>query len=114
MIINRAGADHYIWGGACDGWVLTPGRDLRIIEERMPPRSSETRHIHHRSRQFFYVLEGRLTMEMDGTSLTLNPRDGIEIPPMTPHQALNDSDDPVVFLVISAPGTQGDRTELPD
>lgn len=114
MIINRAGADHYIWGGACDGWVLTPGHDLRIIEERMPPRSSETRHVHHRARQFFYVLQGRLTMEMDGTSLSLNPRDGIEIPPMTPHKALNDSDDPVVFLVISAPGTQGDRTEMPD
>lgn len=109
MIISRTEANHYKWGGDCDGWTLVSGGDLLVIEELMPPGTSEIRHYHALAKQFFYVLAGTLTMEVDGALFEIAPRKGIEIKAQTPHQARNDSDSPVMFLVISAPSSRGDR-----
>ena len=51
-------AEHYVWGGVCDGWHLLKRDDLSVIRERVPAGAAETPHRHARSRQFFYVLEG--------------------------------------------------------
>ena len=107
--VSRASAEHYVWGGACDGWHLVRGPQLSVIEERMPPATREERHRHARARQFFYVLAGELTLEVGGTRHRLAARTGIEIPPDTPHQALNESTAAVEFLVVSAPPSHGDR-----
>lgn len=106
-------APHYTWGDptgpAADGWHLlrTPG--LSILEERMPPGARETRHIHARSRQFFYVLSGALTLELDGTAFTLLPGEGLEISPGDPHQASNETAADARFLVTSHPPSHVDR-----
>ncbi len=112
-VISRSSAEHYVWGGICDGWRLVNGADLSVIEERMPPATREQRHYHARSRQFFYVLTGTLTMERSGAVLSIPAGHGLEMPPGAPHQARNDSAADVVFLVISAPTTAGDRIETP-
>jgi len=108
--VSAASAEHYIWGGVCDGWHLVRGERLSVIEERMPPGSAEERHFHRKSRQFFYVLDGELTMEVDGRQHTLDPRQGLEIAPGQPHQAMNRSASDTRFLVISQPPSHGDRT----
>jgi hypothetical protein len=59
-----------------------------VIEERMPPGAREARHRHAAARQFFYVLSGVLTMEVEGTVHRLAERSGIEIAPAWAHQAL--------------------------
>ncbi|WP_318377177.1 cupin domain-containing protein, partial [Enterobacter sp.] len=64
------------------------------------------------SRQFFYVLEGNLTMELEGVKHEIKARQGLEIPPYAKHQARNDSQLPVEFIVISHPTTRGDRSDL--
>ncbi len=106
-------AEHYVWGEqngpACDGWHLVRGENLSVIEERMPPGAREERHFHTRARQFFYVLEGELTLEVEGREHGLGAGQGMEIPPGTPHQALNAMREEVRFLVISSPPGQGDR-----
>lgn len=107
--ISRSTADHYRWGESCDGWHLARAGALSVIEERMPPGSREARHRHAAARQFFYVLTGVLTMEVDGTRHRLSPRTGIEIAPGVAHQAINESDAETEFLVISTPPSQGDR-----
>ncbi len=107
--VSTLSADHYLWGGLCDGWHLVRTERLSVIEERMPPGSQEQRHHHRRARQFFYVLEGELTMEIEGAVCRVAARHGIEIPPEVVHQARNDSGDEIRFLVISAPSTQRDR-----
>jgi len=112
-VISRSSASHYVWSGVCDGWRLVNGGDLSVIEERMPPGSREQRHSHTRARQFFYVLSGVLTIERNGAVLAIAAGHGLEMPPGTPHQARNDSAADVVFLVISAPTTAGDRIEVP-
>ena len=107
--IDRTTAEHYVWGGTSDGWHLVRASALSVIEERMPPGAREVRHRHARSRQFFFVLSGTLTLEVEGTHHRLSARSGLELPPGTAHQAINESDADVEFLVVSTPPSHGDR-----
>ena len=66
MPISTANADHYSWGGQCDGWHLVRAQGLSVIEERMPPGTAEVKHWHTRARQFFYVVSGTLVMDVEG------------------------------------------------
>lgn len=110
--VSRANAPHYLWGEHCDGWHLLEGQDLHVIEEEMPPGTCETRHYHHKARQFFYVLSGQLTIDVSDTAHPLDPGQGLAVAPGTPHIAANRGNFPVRFLVISAPTTRGDRHDL--
>jgi len=107
--IDRSTSEHYVWGGTSDGWHLVRATALSVIEERMPPGAREVRHRHAHSRQFFYVLSGTLTMEVEGTTHRLGVRAGIELPPVTDDPAINESDSDVEFLVVSTPPSHGDR-----
>lgn len=110
--ISKETAEHYIWGGVCDGWHLLKRQDMSIIHERMPAGSREARHYHSLSRQFFFVLSGELTMELDGETHHISAHHGIEIPPQAKHQAQNTSTADVEFIVISHPTTRGDRVDI--
>ncbi|MDW5265893.1 MULTISPECIES: cupin domain-containing protein [Acidobacteriaceae] len=109
--ISTANAEHYLWGDACDGWHLVRTDELNIIEEKMPTGTSENRHLHVRARQFFYVLEGELTMEIEREEFVLRVGDGVEIAPGKAHQAFNRSEKSTCFLVTSQPPSHGDRVE---
>ena len=111
-MISKATAEHYHWGEQCDGWHLLKRSDMSIIHERMPPVTKEVRHYHCQSRQFFLVLNGELTMELEGELHTLSAHQGIEIPPQAKHQAQNLSQHAVEFVVISHPTTRGDRIDI--
>jgi mannose-6-phosphate isomerase-like protein (cupin superfamily) len=107
--VSKQKAEHYVWGAGCDGWHLVKQAELSVIEERMPPGTSEVRHHHVRSRQFFYSLSGELTLEIEHHYYTLRPGDGIEIQPGQRHQAINRSQAEVRMLVVSQPPSHGDR-----
>jgi mannose-6-phosphate isomerase-like protein (cupin superfamily) len=108
-VASKESAEHYIWGASCDGWRLVDRAELSVIHERMPPGIAEVRHHHEAARQFFFVLSGTATMDVDGAHHTLSVQQGIEIAPGTPHQIRNDSGADVEFLVISQSTTRGDR-----
>ena len=108
---STATADHYSWGGNCEGWHLVRAAAYSVLEERMPPGSREVRHWHARARQFFYVTAGTLTMEVEGVLHALTPGVGLELPPGIAHQARNEGTEDARFLVISSPPHQGDRRE---
>jgi len=110
---SKATAPHYVWGVDCDGWRLVDGNDLSVIHERMPAGRREMRHRHGRARQFFFVLTGALTLEVESKRHVLEAGHGLEIAPGSAHQAINDGPDPVEFLVISQPTTRGDREPAP-
>ena len=111
--VSTANAAHYAWGTACDGWFLLEGDDLSVIEECVPPGESETRHRHVASRQFFYVLAGEATLEVDGATHRLGTGEGLHVPPGAPHQLRNETDQPIRFLVVSSPQSHGDRVDVP-
>ncbi|WP_318508793.1 cupin domain-containing protein [Bacillus sp. T3] len=109
MKISKHNAEHYVWGNICDGWHLVKSDGLSVIHEQMPGNTSEVRHFHKQARQFFFVLSGTATLEVNGEYIILNTHEGVEIPPLTPHQMINDSNNDVEFLVISQPASKGDR-----
>lgn len=110
--VDRANAEHYVWGGVCDGWRLLDQPDLTVIQERVPAGATEVRHVHARARQFFFVLAGVATLEFDGRTVTVSAGQGIHVAPGRPHRFANRSAGDVVFLVVSAPSTAHDRTNL--
>ncbi|HWZ90837.1 MAG TPA: cupin domain-containing protein [Polyangiaceae bacterium] len=112
MIKNVANSEHYQWGDACDGWRLLERLDLSVIQERMRPGTSETRHYRARARQLFFVLEGQLQLELAGEIFLVSAGDSLEVPPGTRHRVYNAADVDASFLVVSAPTTQGDRTNI--
>jgi mannose-6-phosphate isomerase-like protein (cupin superfamily) len=113
QIISTKSAEHYKWGGPqgtdCDGWHLVKTPELSIIEELMPPGTSEARHFNTHARQFFFILEGELTLEVEHHDFVLKTGEGLEISPGQQHQALNRSTQPVRILVTSQPPSHGDR-----
>jgi mannose-6-phosphate isomerase-like protein (cupin superfamily) len=109
--VSAGTAERYAWGDGCDGWFLVQTPGLHVIEERMPPGTAERAHHHTRARQFFYVLDGELTMIRGGSEATLRRGDGLEIAPGEIHQAVNRGLADARFLVISQPPSHGDRIE---
>ncbi len=112
MLVSIENAEHYIWGGNCDGWHLLKRDDMSVIEERVPVGGAEVMHYHERARQFFYVLEGEGSMIFEDQAIVLGKGQGLEISPMVKHQFKNESRMDVHFLVISVPSTRGDRVNL--
>ena len=116
-VVSVRNAEHYRWGGKdqseSEGWYLVRTPGMHVIEERMPPGAMETRHFHTHARQFFYVLEGELVMEIEHHDYTLGKGEGIEIAPGQQHQAVNRAKSDLRILVVSQPPSHGDRTESP-
>jgi mannose-6-phosphate isomerase-like protein (cupin superfamily) len=114
-VISTASAEHYKWGGPnstdSDGWYMVRAPELNIIEELMPPGASEARHHHERARQFFFVLEGELTMEIEHHEFSVKAGEGIEIAPGQQHQAMNRSHAALRIMVTSQPPSHGDRID---
>jgi mannose-6-phosphate isomerase-like protein (cupin superfamily) len=104
--------EHYVWGKACDGWHLLKTPDLSVIQGRVPAGAGEVRHFHSKARQYFYVLSGTATLEIDGGKISFGANQGVHIAPGTHHRFINDGVSDVVFLVISSPSTVGDRQNV--
>ena len=113
QVMDTSNAEHYLWGGENDGWHYLKRDDLSVIREKMVPGGVEERHLHARSRQFFIVIAGPMTLEIGGTEHLLATGQGIEVPPGVPHQAINRTAEPIEFYVISMPPSHGDRVPAP-
>lgn len=107
--VSIANADHYEWGAECDGWHLLRAPGLSVIQEHMPAGATEPRHRHANSRQFFFVLAGRLEVEVEGDVHTLGVQTGLEVAPGARHEVRCTGADGADFLVISQPPSHGDR-----
>jgi mannose-6-phosphate isomerase-like protein (cupin superfamily) len=112
--VDIGNAPHYRWSGVCDGWHLLRDPALSVIEERVPPGASETRHRHARAQQFFYVLDGDAALEVDGVPHRLGAGQGLHVPAGAPHRLFNDATRDVRFLVVSTPPSHGDRIDASD
>lgn len=111
-MITREIAAHYTWGANCDGWHLVQQSALSVIQERMSPGTAEVKHYHQHARQFFFILSGTATFEIEERQETLGPQTGIEVPPGAPHCIRNTAQTDLEFLVISQPPSHGDRINL--
>ncbi len=105
-------SEHYYWGDKCSGWHLLKTENLSIIEELMPSNTYEEKHYHNISEQFFYILNGIATFEIDNQIIELKKGEGINIKPKIVHQISNRSNSDLRFIVISQPSSRGDRVKL--
>ncbi len=112
MILSKTNAEHFTWGNNCDGWHLLKSNKLSIIEEKMPPDTSEQLHYHNKAQQVFYILSGIATFEIDGQTQTVKANESIHIESNHPHKISNMHQADLCFLVISEPMSHGDRVNL--
>ena len=111
-MISKENAEHYTWGDNCDGWHLAKSSRLSVIQENVPPGCSEARHFHETSEQFFFVIFGVASLEVNGITHRLESQQGLHIPAGVPHQLKNEHTTNLSFLVTSTPPSHGDRVEL--
>lgn len=58
-----------------------PVRNQSLAEARVPAGGATQRHYHKLAEEFYFILEGRGTIEIDGESREVAPGDAILIPP---------------------------------
>ncbi|MCQ4332104.1 cupin domain-containing protein [Natronomonas sp. F2-12] len=79
-------------------WFLSPGDEMSF-------------HRQTEQEEFYYVLEGpgRMKVGADGETSDVAEGTAVRVPPETPRQILNDTDDGEhVWLVVGAPPTEDD------
>lgn len=80
------------------------GRNASVAYIRTPPGGGSPRGLHtHDWEQIFYVLEGTMTIEVEGERIDAGPGSLIVFPPGVPHRNWNDSAAPTVHLAVNTP-----------
>lgn len=113
MKISKENCEHYNWGDNCSGWYLVKSENLTVIEELMPSNTQEKKHYHNFSEQYFHILNGKATFEIENDIIEIEKGKGIHILPKTKHKIRNDQSENLEFIVISQPTTRGDRYDEP-
>jgi mannose-6-phosphate isomerase-like protein (cupin superfamily) len=110
-VVSVENSEHYKWGDGCDGWHLVKTPTLSVIKEKVPSGCEEVRHYHERSEQFFFILEGVASIEVNGEVHKVESQQGIHVAAGSSHQLRNTQDYDLVFVVTSTPASHGDRVE---
>jgi mannose-6-phosphate isomerase-like protein (cupin superfamily)/N-acetylglutamate synthase-like GNAT family acetyltransferase len=105
-------AEHYTWGQSCDGWHLHQSDELSVIQELMPPGTSEALHYHNKAQQVFYILSGLATFQINNETITVAANESIHVPQKTLHCISNRHTGPLSFMVVSQPKAHGDRVDI--
>ena len=112
MIKNKENSTHYKWGNNCDGWHLVETNTLSVIQEVMPPSTSEKLHYHNHSQQFFFILKGVATFVVENTFYEVCEGQAFHVPAKLKHRILNETTNTLEFIVTSEPKSHGDRIDL--
>ncbi|MFO1486420.1 MAG: cupin domain-containing protein [Verrucomicrobiaceae bacterium] len=78
-----------------------PVQNQSLAEATVPVGRPTERHYHKLSEEFYFILEGQGTMEIDGETRAVGPGDAILIPPGAWHQIT--ATQPLRFFCCCAP-----------
>lgn len=106
---SKESAEHYMWGNGNDGWHHLNTQELSVIEERVAPGGTESRHYHEKSQQLFYILQGKATFEISGEIINVQSGESLHIKAGQVHSLENKSTEEIRFLVVSQPKSHGDK-----
>lgn len=87
-----------------------PVQQQSLAEALLPVGGVTERHYHSQSEEFYFILEGEGSMEIDGEQRDVGPGDGILIPPGSWHQITARSE--LRFLCCCAPPYSHEDTFL--
>lgn len=88
-------------------FVDSPG--LSVKQELMPAQTAETLHYHEKAQQFFFILNGTATFEVEGESYIVQAGEGFHIAPGKKHNISNNTTGDLEFILSSQPSTNEDR-----
>lgn len=89
-----------------------PGNVLRSVIIHEPPGfRGETNA--HEGEEIFFILEGALTVELDGMKIVLERGDSLHFPSHKPHSAWNHTDQPTTILHTCTMDVFGDEPHPP-
>ena len=100
---------HYQWGADCDGWNLVDEDALSVKQELMPAGAKEIKHYHQAAQQFFYILKGKATFEIENSIIEIKAGEGLRIEARTKHRIINEGKEDLEFILCSQPSTKNDR-----
>ena len=87
-------------------------RNQSLAEARVFPGKRTIPHVHPKTEEIYYILEGTGEMEVGDETSTVGRGDAIAIPPGTPHTITNTGEATLVFLCCCAPEYTHEDTEL--
>lgn len=85
-----------------------------LAEATLPPGASTQPHYHPLTEEIYYILSGSARMRIGNETRTVEPGDGIAIPPGAPHQITNIGESDLVFLCCCAPAYSHEDTVMVD
>jgi mannose-6-phosphate isomerase-like protein (cupin superfamily) len=103
------------FGGALSKALVGPGNtgtrrvDFRI--SHYAPMAHVEDHVHRVQEQIYYVLEGEGMLVLDGVRHVMRAHDYVYVPPGVRHSFTNEGLVPLVFLVVTTPATDDERSE---
>ncbi len=105
---------HYTWGEQCDGWHLLDIPLMSVKQERIPQGAGEKWHGHLFANQFFYVISGEATFELDGKVIVVSANESLHIPPKKLHRVTNRHTNDLNLLLTTIPVDVSDRIDMID
>ncbi len=105
-IIVRAGTNKRINMPGNDVWynILTPSRTtpMEFLLVEFPPGNEERTLFQHEGVEYFYVLEGEVTITIDNVSYTISAGDSGSFDSSLPHYTRNDTDKVAKIIIVAS------------
>ncbi|HEY3272147.1 MAG TPA: cupin domain-containing protein [Methanocella sp.] len=90
----------------------SPVEGFSVAEAEVAAGLETDTHVHKKSQEIYYILEGAGTMRLGGQSFKVKTGDAILILPGTPHNIKADDGECIRILCICSPAYSHDDTEL--
>ena len=103
---------HYQWANVCDSWNLVDNVGLSVKQEMMPAGTSEQLHYHEKSQQFFFILAGTATLEIEGNQIEVRTHEGLQVLAGEKHRIINNGKTDLEFILCSQPAIVNDRINI--
>ena len=103
---------HYQWANVCDSWNLVDNVGLSVKQEVMPTGTSEQLHYHEKTQQFFFILAGTATLEIEGNQIEVSPHEGLQVLRGEKHRIINNGKTNLEFILCSQPSISNDRINI--
>jgi mannose-6-phosphate isomerase-like protein (cupin superfamily) len=116
MIRNRDNVEPYVTKDRSTVWELyhpgsSPAKGCSVAEAEVRAGRATERHVHKRSQEIYYILEGSGTMGLGKSHFEVKAGDAVLIPPGNPHN-IRAGDGGIRILCICTPPYSHDDTEL--
>jgi len=85
---------------------------LSVKQEMMPAGTSEQLHYHQQSQQFFFILAGTATFDIEGKQIEVCVHEGLEVQAGQKHRIINKGHSNLEFILCSQPSILNDRINI--